>query len=79
MGIMVVWMADGRRTATIRSRRSVNVPGVLTHGHLPENDNHGGPTPDPEHYVDLTKLPSKMVPDGYRDRHQQLRVRPAAT
>ena len=43
----------------------VNVPGILTHGHLPENDNHGGPTPDPKHYVDLTKLPSKMVPDGY--------------
>ena len=44
---------------------SVNAPGILTHGHLPENDNHGGPTPDTKHYVDLTKLPSHMVPNGY--------------
>ena len=39
--------------------------GVLTHGHLAEDDNHGGPTPDLKDYVDETKLPSKMVPNGY--------------
>jgi plastocyanin len=64
MGIMVVWMAAGDN-GTDPFAKKVDVPGVLTHGHLPENDNHGGPTPDPEHYVDLTKLPSKMLPDGY--------------
>ena len=56
---------DRRPPAPTRSRPTSTCPGVLTHGHLPENDNHGGPTPDPKHYVDLTKLPSKMVPDGY--------------
>jgi plastocyanin len=39
------------------------VQGVLTHGHLPENDNHGG-APDPNHYQDVTKLPSREVPSG---------------
>ena len=58
---------DGRRArkGTDPFTKNVSVPGVLTHGHLPENDNHGGPTPDPEHYVDVTKLPSKMLPNGY--------------
>jgi plastocyanin len=64
MGIMVVWMAAGDK-GTDPFKTSTNVPGVLTHGHLPENDNHGGPTPDPAHYVDMTKLPSKMLPNGY--------------
>src|SRR4029077_14662717 len=64
MGIMVAWMTDdasGKDPFTT----DVNVPGILTHGHLPENDNHGGPAPDTKHYVDLTKLPSKTVPDRY--------------
>jgi plastocyanin len=64
MGIMVAWMTDDA-SGKDPFATDVNVPGILTHGHLPENDNHGGPTPDPKHYVDLTKLPSKMVPDGY--------------
>jgi plastocyanin len=41
MGIMVTYMADsapGRNPF----RRRVNFPGRPTHGHLPENDNHGG-------------------------------------
>ena len=42
MGIMVVWMADGARAAPTRSRQRSTSPGMLTHGHLPENDNHGG-------------------------------------
>jgi plastocyanin len=64
MGIMVLWMAAGANGADPFTK-DVNVPGVLTHGHLPENDNHGGPAPDPEHYIDVTKLPSKMLPNGY--------------
>jgi plastocyanin len=64
MGIMVAWLAYGA-TGRDPFTTSVNEPGILTHGHLPENDNHGGPTPDTKHYVDLTKLPSKMVADGF--------------
>jgi plastocyanin len=64
MGIMVAWMTNDA-SGKDPFATNVNVPGILTHGHLPENDNHGGPTPDPKHYVDLTKLPSKTVPDGY--------------
>ncbi len=43
MGIMVVWMADGT-TGRDPFTTDVNQPGILTHGHLPENDNHGGTT-----------------------------------
>src|SRR5262249_5527334 len=44
MGIMVAWMADpiAGESATDPFTTSVDRPGVLTHGHLPENDNHGG-------------------------------------
>jgi plastocyanin len=41
----------------------VDVDGLLTHGHLPENDNHGG-EPDPEQYVDLAKVPSQALANG---------------
>jgi plastocyanin len=41
MGIMVVWMADGTDGADPFQQR-VDMTGVLTHGHLPENNNHGG-------------------------------------
>ncbi len=64
MGIMVVWMTAGTG-GTNPFTTSVNAPGILTHGHLAEDDNHGGPTPDTKHYVDETKLPSRMVPNGY--------------
>ena len=46
MGIMVVWMADapavGDTPAPDPFTTPVDVPGQLTHGHLAENDNHGG-------------------------------------
>jgi plastocyanin len=43
MGIMVVWFADGiRRGAKDPFERAVDWRGQLTHGHLPENDHHGG-------------------------------------
>jgi hypothetical protein len=41
MGIMVAYMADGGPGRDPFNRR-VNFPGRPTHGHLPENDNHGG-------------------------------------
>ena len=41
MGIMVVWMADGS-TGRDPFTTKVDQPGELTHGHLPENNHHGG-------------------------------------
>jgi plastocyanin len=65
MGIMVVWMADAAdATGTDPFAQPVDRAGLLSHGHLPENDNHGG-APDPKHYEDLTKLPSQVVSSGY--------------
>ena len=60
MGIMVVWMADTAPTSVDPFTTTVDVPGMLTHGHLAENDNHGG-QPDSKNYEDLTKLPSAPV------------------
>jgi plastocyanin len=61
MGIMVAWMADGTDGADPFTT-AVDKPGVLTHGHLAENDNHGG-KPAPDAYVDATKLPSQPPAD----------------
>jgi plastocyanin len=55
MGIAVVFYADGAH-GTDPFTKAVDVPGLLTHGHLPENDHHGGGT-DPK-FADLTTLPS---------------------
>ena len=41
MGIMVAYMADGHHGVN-PYKTKVDVKGVLTHGHLPENNNHGG-------------------------------------
>jgi plastocyanin len=43
MGIMVVWVAQGH-TADGKDpfTQGVDPNGLLTHGHLPENNNHGG-------------------------------------
>jgi plastocyanin len=41
MGIMITYMADGGPGRNPFKRR-VDYPGRPTHGHLPENDNHGG-------------------------------------
>ena len=55
MGIMVMWLVDGTDGADPFTTK-VNVDGPLTHGHLAENDNHGGePTED---FVDMTALPN---------------------
>jgi plastocyanin len=63
MGIMVVWATDGTDGADPFTT-PVDVEGLLTHGHLKENDNHGG-EPAPKDYVDLTKVPSQDVPPGF--------------
>jgi plastocyanin len=42
MGIMVVWMADQPTGGADPFTTPVDEPGHLTHGHLPENDHHGG-------------------------------------
>jgi hypothetical protein len=39
----------------------VDQPGLLTHGHLPENNHHGG-DPAPNQFVDALKLPSQPDP-----------------
>jgi hypothetical protein len=41
MGIMVTYMADSGPGVDPFAKR-VDLPGKPTHGHLPENDNHGG-------------------------------------
>jgi plastocyanin len=65
MGIMVVWMADAPAPdAGVETKdpftTPVDTPGMLTHGHLAENDNHGG-QPAGSQYLDLTALPSAPV------------------
>jgi hypothetical protein len=43
MGIMVTWFAQGRQPdAKDPFTEGVDATGILTHGHLPENNNHGG-------------------------------------
>lgn len=62
MGIMVSWFAEGDSTGDDPFAKAVDGDGVLTHGHLKENDNHGG-LPSPEDYNDTTKLPSSAAPE----------------
>ncbi len=60
MGIMVVWAAEAPASGDAAPDPFVTPadrPGVLTHGHLPENDNHGA-RPDAS-YVDAALLPSR--------------------
>jgi plastocyanin len=64
MGIMVLWATDGT-DGKDPFAEAVNTDGLLTHGHLAENDNHGG-EPDDENYVDLTKLPSQDVGNDFK-------------
>src|SRR5438874_1149068 len=62
MGIAVIWATDGTAgTDPFTARVDAGKP-VLTHGHLPENNNHGG-QPAPKQYTDVSKLPSGPVTD----------------
>ncbi|MBI2708434.1 MAG: hypothetical protein HYX34_01865 [Actinobacteria bacterium] len=60
MGIMLTWFAPGETSGPDPFTTNVDKPGQVTHGHLAENNNHGG-QPDPKNYQDLTKLPSKPL------------------
>ena len=60
MGIMIAYMAyDGPGTDPFKQR--VDWPGRVTHGHLPENDNHGG---DPTDLPDARKLADGVFAPG---------------
>jgi plastocyanin len=65
MGIMVVWMTVGDEATAGPGddpyATKVAVKGDVTHGHLAENDNHGG-EPDPS-YQNLLELPSRTSGD----------------
>ena len=55
MGIMVVYWAPGAEYGREPFKTKVDYPGQVTHGHLPENDVHGGRKTD---LPDPRKLPS---------------------
>jgi len=62
MGIMVVWFADAAdATGADPFTTKVDQRGKLTHGHLAENDNHGGETDN--QFVDLTTKPDGAIAD----------------
>jgi plastocyanin len=63
MGIMLTFMADeGPGKNPFKTK--VDRPGVLTHGHLPENDNHGG---GPSSLPDPRSLPDGPENPGFVD------------
>jgi hypothetical protein len=63
MGIMVAFMANrGHGDNPFKTR--VNRPGLVTHGHLPENDNHGG---GPSSLPDPRDLPDGAENPGFVD------------
>jgi len=62
MGLQVVYMADSDSVGKNPYRRKVSYPGVINHGQLEENSDHGGTGPvvgpDPR------KLPSGLLTSG---------------
>jgi plastocyanin len=61
MGIAVVWLADGTDGLDPFEDEIDVQDTVLTHGHLPENDDHGGEETDA--FVDATALPDGAPAD----------------
>ncbi|MSY18011.1 MAG: hypothetical protein F2735_01610 [Actinobacteria bacterium] len=62
MGIMVAWMADTlapNDAAADPFVTAVDAVGAITHGHLAENDHHGGPFDPAFNYVDSFALASQ--------------------
>lgn len=59
MGIMVVWTAPTKGIDPFKAK--VPTKAVLTHGHLAENDNHGG-GPAGKAYINALKVPSSPEP-----------------
>ena len=71
MGIMVAYMADDGPRRRTRSRRAWTSAGKPTHGHLPENDNHGGKKtdlPDPRKLTDGAVEPGSVDILGFNYR-----------
>jgi plastocyanin len=68
MGIMVLYMAEGRPGPDPFSR-PIYTTGRVTHGHLPENNNHGGKdqgAPDPAKLPDGDTLDSRVGIAGFQ-------------
>jgi plastocyanin len=63
MGIMPSFMANGGPGVN-PFKHKVDKPGVVTHGHLPENNNHGG---GPTSLPDPRQLPDGPVDPGFVD------------
>jgi hypothetical protein len=63
MGIMVTYMAN-RGPGVNPFKKRVNYPGRVTHGHLAENDNHGG---EPTSLPDPRRLPDGADNPGFVD------------
>ena len=58
MGIMIAFYAEGVRPGAVDPfATKVDTQGLLTHGHLPENDNHGGEALGLPNPVDLLSGP----------------------
>lgn len=68
MGINVTWYADGTDHGGVDPFGGGAIPtrGAITHGHLPENDNHGGARgglPDPRKLLSGTKTATVPIKD----------------
>jgi hypothetical protein len=61
MGIMVAYMAPAGEPGDNPYRKRVDYPGKPTHGHLAENNNHGG---EPTNLPDPRKLPDGVDVSG---------------
>src|SRR3954453_4355768 len=67
MGIIVLYVADGR-VGTNPFKKRVYTTGAVTHGHLPENDNHGGQdqgAPDPAKLPDGERIDNRVGIAGF--------------
>jgi len=66
MGIMIVWMTDGTNGRDPFTTK-VDTKGELTHGHLPENNHHGGQKttlPNPSKFT-AVNAPSDIPIDNF--------------
>ncbi len=74
MGIMIAYMASSGPGDDPFQKR-VDWPGKVTHGHLPENDNHGGKAtdlPDPRALGDGVFAPGAIDITGFTYRYGDL-------
>ena len=64
MGINIVYWAPNETNGRNPYVTKVDTPGVLNHGHYPENDDHGGVGGDSAVGPDPTKLPDGLLSSG---------------